>query len=116
MTPHDSERHGPHRVVGKGFYSRVHALVRTVPRGCVTTYGDLAARLGHSGVARHVGYALAECPPDVPWHRVVNARGAVSKRADGAPSARQVAALRREGIVVSAAGVVRDFARLRYTP
>jgi methylated-DNA-protein-cysteine methyltransferase-like protein len=65
---------------------RVWTVVRRIPWGKVATYGQVAALAaipGPSG-ARQVGYALAALPQhaDVPWHRVVNARGALSPRAD----------------------------------
>jgi methylated-DNA-protein-cysteine methyltransferase related protein len=59
----------------------VFDIVRRIPKGKVTTYGRIAAMLGHPGVARHVGNALAACGNEempVPWHRVVNASGKVS--------------------------------------
>ena len=43
---YDPDRHGPHRVVGEGFHGQVYELVRQVPAGRVTTYGDLGAALG----------------------------------------------------------------------
>jgi methylated-DNA-protein-cysteine methyltransferase-like protein len=94
----------------------VHALVRRIPPGRVSTYGDLARALGHAGVARQVGFALANCPDDVPWHRVVNSQGAVSARADGVPSVKHVRRLRREKVAVRADGRVSDFVRLRWQP
>ena len=69
------------RVVQPGFHRRVYDLVRTVPEGFVTTYGDVATALGSPRVARHVGWALAALyEDDVPWHRVINARGRISLR------------------------------------
>jgi methylated-DNA-protein-cysteine methyltransferase-like protein len=58
----------------------VRALVRRIPRGRVVMYGQVAALLGRPRAARAVGRALAGCPDDVPWHRVVNARGGISRR------------------------------------
>lgn len=69
------------RVLSPGFQSRVFDIVRRIPRGKVTTYGRIAAMLGHPGVARHVGNALAACGREelpVPWHRVVNSAGKIS--------------------------------------
>ncbi len=62
------------------FFARVYALVRHVPRGRVVTYGQIARALGAPSAARAVGWAMRECPDDVPWHRVVNARGEISLR------------------------------------
>ncbi|WP_348760794.1 methylated-DNA--[protein]-cysteine S-methyltransferase [uncultured Salinisphaera sp.] len=60
------------------FTSAVHALVARIPRGQVATYGDLAAYAGRPRAARQAGYAMHRCPPALPWHRVINARGALS--------------------------------------
>ena len=59
MSPYDPARHGPQRIVGPGFHEQVFALVRQVPAGAVTTYGDVGAALGSKNVARHVGYATS---------------------------------------------------------
>jgi len=89
-------------------YSRYYDVVRRVPAGRVTTYGTVAAEAGLSGRARQVGYALAALPDegDVPWHRVVNARGEVSRRSDpGAPEHRlQQVLLQAEGVDFDARG------------
>ena len=63
-------------------YDLYYDVIRRVPRGRVATYGTVAREAGLSGRARQVGYALAALPDlvDVPWHRVVNARGEVSPR------------------------------------
>jgi methylated-DNA-protein-cysteine methyltransferase-like protein len=82
---------------GPSFFRRVFALTRRIPRGRVTTYGALARALGVPRGARTVGWALGACPDDVPWHRVVNARGAISWRPS--PGFRlQRALLRAEGV------------------
>lgn len=74
----------------QAYYKVVWHFVRTVPPGKVVTYGQIAQTLPEppasdrpelSG-ARLVGRAMAGCPPDVPWHRVVNAQGKVSSRAN----------------------------------
>ncbi|MBM4063636.1 MAG: MGMT family protein [Planctomycetes bacterium] len=117
MTSYDPDRHGPVRLVGPGFHARVHALLRLVPAGSVTTYGDLAGALGSRTIARQVGFALAALPPDsrVPWHRVVDGSG----RLTGAGSARareQAARLRAEGIGVAGGRVVGFAARRHVFP
>ena len=63
-------------------YDIYYQVVRRVPRGRVATYGTVAREAGFPGRARQVGYALAALPDgsDVPWHRIVNARGEVSPR------------------------------------
>lgn len=55
----------------------VYKLVKRIPRGRVTTYGELAKALRLRGGARAVGYAMAACPNGrgIPWHRVIGAGG-----------------------------------------
>ena len=87
------------RVVKPGFRDAVARMVRTVPEGQLTTYGDVAAALGSPRVARHVGWALAALPEgtDVPWHRVINAQGRISFRGDDGRGTLQEALLAAEG-------------------
>jgi len=58
-------------------WNSVYALVKKIPRGRVTTYGQLAKALRLRGGARTAGHAMAACPSGqgVPWHRVVGAGG-----------------------------------------
>lgn len=87
------------RVVKPGFNARVYRRVREVPEGFVTTYGDVAAALGSPRVARQVGFALAALKDDeVPWHRVINARGGISLRGDTGRGTLQRSLLEAEGI------------------
>lgn len=117
--PYDPLRHGPTRFVGPGFHQQVYSVVRRVPRGRVTTYGDVGAALGSSRIARHVGFALAAIPSKqrqkpVPWYRVVNSRGRMSFPVDDPRAIEQRAALAREGVDVDKAGRVLEFARKRH--
>ena len=56
------------------------AVVRRIPKGWVATYGQVAAMAGLPRRARLVGYVLQhlDTTTDIPWHRVVNAKGEVS--------------------------------------
>lgn len=88
-------------------YAQYWAVVRRIPRGRVATYGQIAALAGFPGHARQAGYAMAALPDesDVPWHRVVNARGEVSRRAGGPVFEKiQRALLEAEGVGFDAAG------------
>jgi methylated-DNA-protein-cysteine methyltransferase-like protein len=77
------------------FCQQVYRIVRTIPSGKVMTYGGIAALipkpedmdpLAYTRIrARWVGYALKACPEDVPWWRVVNAKGQVSPRMGHGP-------------------------------
>ena len=87
-------------------------MLRRVPRGQVTTYGELAAALG-TRAYRAVGQAMRRnpCAPEVPCHRVVRSSGEVGGFARGTPA--KIAMLRREGIAI-ANGKVEDLARFLY--
>ncbi len=88
------------------YNQRVWQLVRQVPRGKVATYGQIALMLTPPpGVGldayrvqgpRWVGSAMANCPDDVPWQRVINSQGRISER-PGADKQRKL--LEAEGIV-----------------
>ena len=60
-------------------YERIYRIIRRVPPGKVTTYGQVAKIVGNVS-ARQVGYALHAAEPwmEVPWQRVVNSRGMIS--------------------------------------
>jgi len=90
------------------FYEHVYALVRQIPPGKVVTYGQVAALLGSPRAARAVGYALRFLPTgtDVPWHRVINHRGQISRRTPAEGPLVQRLLLEAEGVVFDAAGCV----------
>ncbi len=82
----------------EGAWERVYRLVRRIPPGRIMTYGQIAL-LTEPLTARAVGWALNCCPPDVPWHRVVNSRGGCSTdRLPHIQSGLQRALLEREGV------------------
>lgn len=62
-------------------YERIYLVIRQVPAGRVTTYGQVSKIVG-SVSARQVGYALHAVQPwmEVPWQRVVNSKGLISLR------------------------------------
>ena len=80
------------------FGTAVHRLVRHIPRGEVATYGQIAALLERPRAARAVGAAMRRCPPGVPWHRVVNARGGLSPRRRASGMLTQRILLEQEGV------------------
>ena len=67
----------PLDAAGSAFERRVWDLLRTVPYGATTSYGELARRLGDPRATRAVGAANGKNPIPiiVPCHRVVGARG-----------------------------------------
>jgi methylated-DNA-protein-cysteine methyltransferase-like protein len=110
MTPaaiHQAQRYvsPPKR---EEFNHKIWALVRQIPPGKVSTYGRIAAFLAPPpGMdpksylafgARWVGGAMANCPQDVPWQRVINSQGKVSLRPGGGGN-QQRQLLEEEGII-----------------
>lgn len=97
------------------FQSLVWDLVRRIPRGRVAAYGPIALMLPpppevefeayRAFGPRWVGGAMANCPDDVPWQRVINAKGEISPR-PGAQRQREL--LEAEGVVFDEKGRV-DF-------
>ena len=61
-------------------YDQIYEIVRQIPEGKVSTYGTIAELAGLYGKARLVGYALYQVDKDsdIPWHRVINAKGEIS--------------------------------------
>jgi len=90
----------------QAYYEQVWNLVRQIPRGRVATYGQIALMLPppvsvdfetyKAFAPRWVGGAMAVCPDDVPWQRVINSQGKISER-PGAVRQRQL--LEEEGVV-----------------
>ncbi|MEM1416612.1 MAG: MGMT family protein [Myxococcota bacterium] len=89
-------------------YAPLYALVRRIPKGRVMTYGQLADLVDPPLSARAVGWAMHQCPEDVPWWRVVNARGECSV------GERQERRLTREGVAFVDGRL--DLARRRWRP
>ncbi|HEU0293619.1 MAG TPA: MGMT family protein [Anaerolineales bacterium] len=90
----------------QAYYEQVWNLVRQIPRGKVAAYGQIALMIPPPmGVdfdsykafsPRWVGGAMAACPDDVPWQRVINSQGKISPRPGGAEKQRQL--LEQEGV------------------
>jgi methylated-DNA-protein-cysteine methyltransferase-like protein len=81
-------------------YDLIYKTVKKIPRGRVATYGQIAELAGLEGHARQVGYALHNLPgaSDVPWHRVINAKGEISPRSGGDSHELQRMLLEAEGV------------------
>lgn len=83
-------------------YPKIYDVVRAIPHGQVATYGQVAELAGLIGKPRVVGYALyrAIADADIPWHRVINAKGEISRSSlrDGNDDLQQLL-LEAEGIV-----------------
>jgi methylated-DNA-protein-cysteine methyltransferase-like protein len=91
-----------------GSHARIFAAVRKIPRGRVSTYGDVAALAGLPRQARLVGYALHTLRADstVPWHRVINAAGKIALGDASGAATTQRLRLVAEGVAVGPGGRV----------
>ena len=82
----------------------------------MTTYGQVAKLAGIPGQARQVGYALSALNDnDIPWHRVVNAKGEISGRSNSDYERLQRMLLEEEGITFDADGKI-SLAKYRWNP
>jgi methylated-DNA-protein-cysteine methyltransferase-like protein len=90
------------------FREKVWEIVRQIPNGKVATYGQIAGMIPppqgfnlkeyDAFGARWVGGAMAACPQDVPWQRVINSQGKISLRKEGDQNV-QHELLEAEGVI-----------------
>lgn len=94
--------------MSSSLHQRIYDAVRRIPIGRVATYGQVASSAGLPGQARLVGYALHNLPDDsdVPWHRVVNARGGISLNREYGAGGLQRSLLETEGIDFNSRGEI----------
>ena len=80
-------------------YRQIYAIVRQIPKGKVATYGQVATLTGCTG-PRQVGYALHSLEPGskVPWQRVINSKGEISRRSSDDGDDHQRILLEGEGV------------------
>ena len=90
-------------------YKSFYTIIKKIPRGKVATYGQIAALAGHPRHARHVGFALSSLPSGskVPWHRVVNRQGQISRRGLDGNDEWQRVLLEEEGVEFGEGGRIR---------
>lgn len=94
------------------FTRRVLSVVRRIPPGRVTTYGDVAALAGSPRAARAVGNILRDARiPGIPYHRVIAAGGRLGGY--GGQDGLKRALLAAEGLSVTAVRV-RGFDAVRW--
>ncbi len=96
-------------------YEKIYNVVRQIPRGKVSTYGQIA-KIVDRCTPRMVGYAMAALRgrADVPWQRVINSKGEVSTRSRGDGALRQRKLLEKEGIRFDPRGRV-NLRKVRWT-
>jgi len=84
----------------KPFSKQVYEIVGQIPYGKVISYGEIARLLGSPRAARQVGWAMRNCPEDLPWQRVVMADGSITGGA--------FAELRRERLISEGVPFLHD--------
>lgn len=74
--------------------------VALIPKGKVATYGQIAKLCGYPSHARYVGVTLKQLPKEseLPWHRVINAKGEIAFPEGGEAFQRQLLLLEQEGV------------------
>ena len=99
----------------KTYTQRVVEAIKSIPKGRVATYGQLAATAGNPRGARQVVRVLHTLweKERLPWHRVVNAKGTISLT--GAGFDEQKALLEAESIVVDSRGAI-DLKKYQWRP
>jgi methylated-DNA-protein-cysteine methyltransferase-like protein len=94
-------------------FERVRRLVRRIPRGKVATYGQLSLLVDRRLTPVGVGWAIRAASGEIPWQRVVNARGGIST--DGEHPGLQRTMLEAEGVRFERDGTV-DLGRYQWKP
>ena len=87
---------------------KVYEFVKSIPRGKVATYGQIALYLGNKNFARAVGNILHgnPDPEHIPCHRVVNAQGKLAQSYAFGGIEAQRRLLESEGVVFKSNQVV----------
>lgn len=82
------------------FTTTIRAVVASIPKGKVATYGQVAKLAGHPGAARAVGMVMRtnKDTKAVPCHRVVGSTGALTGYAYGDGIKSKKLLLEREGV------------------
>lgn len=87
-------------------FDRIYNVVKSIPKGKVATYGQVAAYAGNPRWSRVVGFALHVNPEPgiIPCHRVVNRFGEVSSAFAFGGENMQIQLLTAEGVLFNAYG------------
>lgn len=100
---------------GMSFAAKVYVLCKKIPKGKISTYGEIARALSTS--PRAVGQALKKNPyKSVPCHRVVCSDGRIGGfrgKSRGKDIAEKCARLKAEGVVVKN-GLIENFEKLKF--
>ncbi|MDN4522897.1 MGMT family protein [Fictibacillus fluitans] len=91
-------------------------IIKSIPKGKVMTYGQIAGLAGSPRGARQVVRVLHSLSKkhQLPWHRVINAKGEIGFK-DEEMFAVQKMSLESEGIAVTSDGKI-DLTKYRHSP
>jgi methylated-DNA-[protein]-cysteine S-methyltransferase len=94
----------------------VYNLLKKIPAGKVSTYGDLAKALGNPTASRTIGRILGNNPNPikVPCHRIVMSDGKLGGYMYGILKKREL--LENEGVSFTDGGTIIDFKNIRIYP
>ncbi len=98
----------------QSFRDQVYVIMAQLPDDKITTYGDVAALIGHPLAARMVGGVAHSGPSELPWHRLVNRHGGLARGFPGGPDV-QRQLLEQNGFTVRQY-VVDNFEAHRWRP
>jgi methylated-DNA-[protein]-cysteine S-methyltransferase len=95
----------------KDFQKKVLTLLTRIPKGRVTTYGEIARALGDVHLSRAVGNAVRDNPfaPEVPCHRVIRSNGEVGGfggELTGENIKQKIRLLKEEGVYLDSKGSI----------
>jgi methylated-DNA-protein-cysteine methyltransferase-like protein len=98
-------------------YNDIYEVISRIPQRRVATYGQIAELVGIPGQPRRIGYALSALSgkADIPWHRVINAKGMISSRSGSGPDKLQRRLLKQEGVIFGSSGRI-DLSRFQWRP
>ncbi len=110
-----SAPHRPQPLENNPAIQAIWDAVAQIPRGAVSTYGEVARAAGLPGRARQAGHALKHLPAGfhLPWHRVVGAGGRIVFPRGSRAFREQERRLRAEGVEVASGRVARAALRDR---
>lgn len=93
------------------FTAQVLFVVRNIPSGKVSTYGDIASLAEHPKASRAVGNILRNCrAPEIPCHRVVSSGGQIGGYSN---TAMKHQLLKAEGILIAGTRI-KNFKNVRW--
>ncbi|MES1041495.1 MGMT family protein [Peribacillus simplex] len=100
----------------ESFTERVITIIQQIPSGKVMTYGQIGQLAGSPRGARQVVRILHSSSKkhDLPWHRVINAKGEIGIKAEGAAE-HQKAMLESEGVTFTKQDTI-DLEAFRHHP